>query len=194
MNEFKDGWIEDENGNRCSVDYFGSEEAAREALASLKNCKRCINCSGCSDCSDCSGCSGCSDCSGCSRCSHTAFLYDKKDLHADPAAAVRGSPPIPRIESIHQAVYAAVSQPNALDMGSWHVCDTTHCRAGWVIALAGEAGKALEDFHNTPLAAQLIYRESGYEINPCRFYDTNEAAMEDMRRLADGSAMPEAQP
>jgi hypothetical protein len=73
-------------------------------------------------------------------------------------------------------------------MGSWHVCDTTHCRAGWVIALAGEAGKALEDFHNAPLAAQLIYRESGYEINPCRFYDTNEAAMEDMRRLADGSA------
>lgn len=29
-------WIKDENGNRCSVEYWGSEEAARKALASLE--------------------------------------------------------------------------------------------------------------------------------------------------------------
>ena len=72
-------------------------------------------------------------------------------------------------------------------MDSWHVCNTTHCRAGWVVHLAGEAGYALEKFHDTALAAQLIYRESGYEINPCRFYDSNETAMADMKRLAEES-------
>jgi len=42
----------------------------------------------------------------------------------------------------------------------------------------------LEKFHNTELAAMLIYRESGYHINPARFYDSNDAAMNDIKRLA----------
>ena len=70
-------------------------------------------------------------------------------------------------------------------MDDWHTCDTTHCRAGWVVTLAGDAGKALEAWHDTALAAQLIYRESGYPINPNRFYDSNEDAMADMKRLAE---------
>jgi hypothetical protein len=94
-------------------------------------------------------------------------------------------PVIPSIKNIHKAVYAAVSQPDALNMRDWHTCTTTHCRAGWVVHLAGEAGYALERFHNTALAAQLIYRESGYKINPYRFYDNNEEAMADMKKLAE---------
>ena len=70
-------------------------------------------------------------------------------------------------------------------MESWHTCDTTHCRGGWVVHKAGEAGRKLEAFHNTALAAQLIYKASGYDINPCRFYDSNEDAMADMKRLAE---------
>ena len=73
-------------------------------------------------------------------------------------------------------------------MSSWHTCDTTHCRAGWVVHLAGAAGYELERFHDTPLAAQLIYRESGFKINPVRFYDNNEDALADMKRLAEGGA------
>ena len=73
-------------------------------------------------------------------------------------------------------------------MGSWHTCGTTHCRGGWVVHLAGEAGKKVEDFFDTALAAQLIYRESGFKINPCRFYDDNKAALEDMRKLAESEA------
>ena len=68
-------------------------------------------------------------------------------------------------------------------MSSWH-CGTTHCRAGWVVTLAGEAGKALEDRFNTELAAMLIYRESGSPINPSRFYDSNDAALADMAKRA----------
>jgi hypothetical protein len=95
---------------------------------------------------------------------------------------------IPKIENIHTKIYEAVSQPGALEMGSWHTCGTTHCRGGWVVHLAGEAGKKVEDFFDTALAAQLIYRESGFKINPCRFYDDNKAALEDMRKLAESEA------
>lgn len=72
-------------------------------------------------------------------------------------------------------------------MGHWHTCEKTHCRAGWVVALAGDAGRALEEFHNTELAAMLIYRESGYEISPARFYDDDDEALADMKRLAEGA-------
>ena len=70
-------------------------------------------------------------------------------------------------------------------MSTWHhACGTTHCRGGWVVTLAGEAGKSLEEFYGTLLAAMLIYRASGYEINPCRFFDSNKDALSDMKKLA----------
>jgi hypothetical protein len=70
-------------------------------------------------------------------------------------------------------------------MSDVHSCETTHCRAGWVVHLAGHAGYALEKFHNWELAAMLIYRESGYHINPARFYDSNEIALANMKKLAE---------
>ncbi len=184
-------WLTDDNGNRCSVDYFGSREAAQAALDSLKNCQDCINCSDCLDCSNCSGCSDCLDCSHCLYCSDCWNCWyclvcsgcsNKKDLKDKGGDFT--PPTIPVIADIHQKVFEAVSQPQALDMSDWHTCSTTHCRAGWVVHLAGEAGYALERFHNTPLAAQLIYRASGYRINTARFYDSNKDAMADMARLA----------
>ncbi len=70
-------------------------------------------------------------------------------------------------------------------MGSWHTCEKTHCRAGWVVALAGTEGKELEKLFNTELAAMMIYDAScpNYEINPARFYDSDEDALADMKRL-----------
>jgi hypothetical protein len=109
-------------------------------------------------------------------------------LKGDPdAPAVQlGPPPIPKIENINQQVYAAATaKSTSLQMNTWHTCDTSHCRAGWVVHLAGEPGYALERFFNTALAAQLIYRESGAPINPGRFYDTNEEALADMKRAAE---------
>ncbi len=84
-------------------------------------------------------------------------------------------------------MFAAVSQPNALDMATWHTCETTHCRAGWVVTLAGDEGKALEAFHrSTPLAAALIYRDSSkIHIPMMRFYENNEDAMADMKKMAE---------
>jgi hypothetical protein len=70
-------------------------------------------------------------------------------------------------------------------MSTWHTCEKKHCRAGWVVRLAGEAGKALEQFHNTALAAALIYRESSpLKVSMSRFYDDGEAALADIERMA----------
>jgi len=95
-------------------------------------------------------------------------------------------PKVPIIKNIHQKVYAAASKPGALNMDFWHKCKTTHCRAGWVVTLAGKAGKALEDHYGmADEAAIAIYKASGYKINPWRFYDSNEVALADMKRLAE---------
>jgi len=66
-------------------------------------------------------------------------------------------------------------------MDNWHSCDTTHCRAGWVVTLAGEAGKELEKLTSTPHAALQIYHAS----NTTRFYEKNTVAMSDMIRCVE---------
>ena len=94
---------------------------------------------------------------------------------------------VPSIPNIHQTVYAAATQcDTALDMSTWHTCETTHCRAGWVVTLAGEKGKALEDIVRTPVAAYMIYRKSDPTIREMPdFYCDNESALDDMKRRAE---------
>lgn len=92
---------------------------------------------------------------------------------------------IPIIENIHQKVLEAVSVEGAFDMGTWHSCDTTHCRAGWVVVLAGKEGKDLEEKTDTAFAAQQIYKKSStIHVAPTRFYETDKVAMADIIRCA----------
>ncbi len=94
---------------------------------------------------------------------------------------------IPVVPDIHKAVYAAASAPDALDMRTWHMCETTHCRAGWVVTLAGEAGAALEEKYTTETAATLIYLASDPLIKAIPdFHASDDDALADMRRLAVG--------
>lgn len=185
-------WLTDDRGNRCAVEYFGSREAAQEALDSLQNCDDCTNCSECSGCSRCLGCSWCSWCSGCSRCSKCSECSECSGCSCVEGVkkSEAGSivPPVPVVADLHKKIYESASQPGALEMKDWHKCKKTHCRAGWTVTVAGEEGRRLEEFFNTELAAMLIYRATGYEIDPARFYDDNEAALADMKRLAEGEA------
>lgn len=108
------------------------------------------------------------DCSYCSNCS--GF---KKDLK------------IPKIENIHQKILEATSKKYALNMKIWHTCETTHCRAGWVVHLAGKEGYELEKLLDTPLAASLIYRESSQiKVKINEFYKTNNEAMKNIIECA----------
>ena len=96
----------------------------------------------------------------------------------------------PKIPDIHKAVYAAASQPGALDMSTWHrPCGTTHCRAGWVVTLAGEAGAALEFAMGTAAAAAVIYLASDPKLAKIpNFYADNETALAEMKQLAEDAA------
>ena len=145
------------------------------------DCFDCSGCSRCSDCFDCSGCSGCFDCSGCSDCSDCSDCFDCS------GEAVKSPLEVPIIENIHQRVLEAVEQPGALNMGDWHTCDTTHCRAGLVVQLAGESGKRLEDETSTLFAAMQIYHTSSPNIvvHPTRFFENDDVAMTDIRRCAE---------
>ncbi len=71
-------------------------------------------------------------------------------------------------------------------MSTWHSCAETHCRAGWVVTLAGKEGKALEERFDTCLAAMKIYDASSdlEKISPVRFFETNEDSLADMKRMA----------
>jgi len=71
-------------------------------------------------------------------------------------------------------------------MSDWHTCDTTHCRAGWVVHLAGEPGRVLENHTSTQFAAMQIYKASSpIRVSPTRFFEKNEKAMDDIRSCAE---------
>ena len=78
-------------------------------------------------------------------------------------------------------------------MSDWHKCETTHCRAGWIVTLAGDAGRKLENETSTCFAAMMIYEASGYKISPVRFYDGNEESMADIKRLAKAESAGHSQ-
>ena len=106
-------------------------------------------------------------------------------------AHLRGAllPRIITLPNIHQAVYDAITAPgNSLEMADWHTCETTHCRAGWVVVLAGAAGAMLEDLVGTSTAAALIYHASDPEMTTPDFYASNEDALADIRRMAGSPA------
>jgi hypothetical protein len=104
-------------------------------------------------------------------------------------ASIAGADWLPKIENVHQAVYAAASKEGALDMSDWHAdgyCGTTHCRAGWVVVLAGEGGKVLEGVLGTNAAAALIYKASDPSLERVPDWTaSNENALADMKRLAE---------
>jgi hypothetical protein len=97
-----------------------------------------------------------------------------------------GFPNVPVIENIHQKILEAImDNGNKLEMSKWHTCETTHCRAGWVIHLAGEDGYKLEEKTTPVFAAQMIYKKSSaIKVSPPRFFENNEIAMDDIKRCA----------
>ena len=94
----------------------------------------------------------------------------------------------PAVPNIHQQLADAVNEDN-LDMENWHSsCGTTHCRAGWVVTLAGEAGRELEEKIETGAAAALIYMASDPELEQIPDWAaSNEDALADIQAMAEAS-------
>ncbi len=91
-------------------------------------------------------------------------------------------PEVPIIEHLDRKILEAIDAGGSLEMGSWHACATTHCRAGWAITLAGKEGADLEKKHGPHRAGMLIYGcSTGYTPH---FFASNEAAMKDIKERA----------
>ena len=85
---------------------------------------------------------------------------------------------MPCVEHLDQQILAALKAGGTLEMAGWHGCGTTHCRAGWAITLAGDAGQLLEAQLGPNTAAALIYHVSaGYVPD---FFATNADALADI--------------
>jgi hypothetical protein len=115
-----------------------------------------------------------------------AYLRSADLRSAYLSGAERTSFKIPVIPGLHQKMLAAIENGGKLDMASWHVCETTHCRAGWVVHLAGDVGGALEYCLSTPVAAALIELASEPELKNKvpNYYADNATALADIKRLA----------
>jgi hypothetical protein len=101
---------------------------------------------------------------------------------ADLRGAMLTEADIPVVPALDHAILAALEAGGTLDMRTWHTCGTTHCRAGWAIVLAGDAGVQLEARVGAGTAGALIYAAStGYIPN---FYATHADALADLRAHA----------
>lgn len=117
---------------------------------------------------------------------------DLLDANLDGADLMRaiGLPEAPKIPHIDAAILEHING-GKLDMRGWHSsCGTTHCRGGWAIHLAGDAGLELEHSTTPYLAALLIYEASRPGISAPDFYASNEFAMQDLRSCAERDPIP----
>ena len=65
-------------------------------------------------------------------------------------------------------------------------CETTHCRAGYAICLAGKAGFELEKKFGSEIAGKMIYAVSRPDDRPLPdFHASDEAAMADIIASAE---------
>ena len=113
-----------------------------------------------------------------------ANLSEANPRGADLSGAYWGVP-IPTVPHLDAAILDAIGEdPTRLNMRNWHTCETTHCRAGWAVTLAGDAGRALEAKTSPYLAGRLIYEASRPGV-PCpNFFASDDDALADITRCA----------
>ena len=96
----------------------------------------------------------------------------------------------PVIADIDRTILDAINESgHSLDMAIWHhvSCGTTHCRGGWAITLAGEAGAKLGSAMGSEGAARAIYAASSPGWTLPNFFASNEDALADMQMRAEAS-------
>jgi uncharacterized protein YjbI with pentapeptide repeats len=114
---------------------------------------------------------------------------DRRERHRVRAERFRvRNPDVPVIPDLDARILGIIeSGKGQLRMSSWHTCDTMHCRGGWAVTFAGEAGAALEEKYGTHMAAAMIYRASTGRTP--HFFATDERALEDIRQCAAEQAL-----
>ncbi len=102
-------------------------------------------------------------------------------------AVLRGAG-IPVVKNLDAEILKVVTEGSGkLEMGGWHTCETTHCRAGWAIHLAGKPGYDLEREIGSCAAGALIYHASTGRVP--NFFAGNDEAMQDIKACAEKQAV-----
>jgi hypothetical protein len=113
---------------------------------------------------------------------------EREQRRLDRMAMFRArNPDVPVIDKLDAKILAAVTKGGGqLNMGSWHSCETMHCRAGWAIHLAGKDGYALEQRYGSHHAGRMLYIAATGRVP--HFFAPNDVALEDIRRCAAEAA------
>lgn len=113
----------------------------------------------------------------------TPYIRGATPDYAARAAQYRERhPEVPVVPHLDAVILGALETGGTLKMNAWHTCATTHCRAGWAITLAGEAGQKLEKQYGSERAGGMIYKASTGRIP--HFFASDERALEDIRECA----------
>jgi len=91
-------------------------------------------------------------------------------------------PNVPIVDDLDRRILDSITSGGALDMDAWHTCDTTHCRAGWAIHLAGNRGYALENSTDAAEAGAAIYLASTGRLP--NFFASHDRALQDIAAWA----------
>lgn len=105
---------------------------------------------------------------------------------------------VPVVPGLDGVILAQVeARPDTFSMEEFETpaidgCETTHCRAGWAVHFAGEAGRVLKRLYGYGIAGALIYAKSCPGLPVPDFYsDAESYAIADMRRRAAVAAVTE---
>ena len=114
----------------------------------------------------------------------TANEAEREQRRLDRMTLFRArNPDVPVIDALDAKILHAVEHGGgSLEMGSWHRCDTTHCRAGWAIHLAGKAGYELERKYGSQHAGRMLYLAATGRVP--HFFASNSSALDDIRACA----------
>ncbi|MGX1587302.1 pentapeptide repeat-containing protein [Brevundimonas diminuta] len=82
----------------------------------------------------------------------------------------------------------ALKDDDALNMGDWHTCETTHCIAGWAVHQAGDAGYLLEEMMGPHAAGAILLGDEAAK----HFYDSGEQARAWLTSFLPDPVQPEA--
>jgi|GEM_PF-1042424 len=81
----------------------------------------------------------------------------------------------------------ALKDDDALNMGDWHTCETTHCIAGWAVHQAGAAGYLLEEMMGPHAAGAILLGDEAAK----HFYDSGDQARAWLETFLPDPVQPE---
>ena len=76
---------------------------------------------------------------------------------------------------------AALASPDALEMGSWHKCETTHCICGWAEHLGGPLANLIIQTHGNDFGGLILL---GVEAH-AHFYKSTDQARAFLQSVID---------